>query len=30
VSESYPGQTLRVIMNDEVGRAVAFLVSKVE
>jgi hypothetical protein len=28
VEDAYPGQTLRIIMNDDVGRAVAFLVNK--
>jgi hypothetical protein len=28
VEDVYPGQTMRVIMNDELGRAVAFLVKK--
>ncbi|MEL7589994.1 MAG: PEP/pyruvate-binding domain-containing protein [Anaerolineaceae bacterium] len=28
VGDAYPGQTMRIIMNDDVGRAVAFLVNK--
>ena len=28
VADRYPGQTLRILMNDELGRAVAFLVRK--
>lgn len=30
VADDYPGQTLRVIMNDEIGRAVGFLVDKLD
>jgi hypothetical protein len=28
IEDAYPGNTMRVIMNDEIGRAVAFLVNK--
>ncbi|HOW90996.1 MAG TPA: hypothetical protein PK883_01665, partial [Anaerolineaceae bacterium] len=28
ISDSFPGQTVRVIMNEDIGRAVAFLVNK--
>ncbi len=28
IADSYPGETMRIIMNEEAGRAVAFLVSK--
>ena len=28
IEDSYPGETMRIIMNEEVGRAVAFLVGK--
>jgi len=30
ISDSYPGQTLRLIMNGEIGRAAGFLVNTQE